>query len=57
MKAEGLQEADSRGKNQRSCKSKRQGTVVDLPFVLIVRAKKAQQEQDCRPCAHDSYND
>jgi hypothetical protein len=36
MKTEALEETDSRRKNQCSCKGKRQGTVVDLPLVLIV---------------------
>ena len=36
MKTEALEEADSRRKDQRSYKGKRQCTVVDLPFVLIV---------------------
>ena len=36
MKTEALEEADSRRKNQCSCKGKRQSTVVDLLFVLII---------------------
>jgi len=57
MKAEPLEKADSRRKNQSSHESKRQGTVVDLPFVLVIRSKKAQQEQDGRPCSRDSQNE
>jgi len=41
MKAKALEEADNRRKYQRSNKSKRHGTIVDLPFVFIVRPKKA----------------
>ncbi len=52
MKPEALEESDSRRKNQCSRKGKRQGAEVDLPFVLIIRQKKAQQEQDRRPCSH-----
>jgi hypothetical protein len=51
MKPEDLQEADRRRKNQCSCKSKCQGTVVDLPLVLIIRPKKVQQELDGRRCS------
>jgi hypothetical protein len=57
MEAEALKEADSRRKNQCSCKGKRQGAVVDLPFVLIIRLKKAQQEQDGRPSSRNSQNE
>jgi hypothetical protein len=57
MKTEALNEADSRRKNQCSRKDKRQGTIVDLPFVLVIRPKKAQQEQDGRPCSRDSQNE
>jgi hypothetical protein len=46
MKAEPLEEADGRRKDQSSGKGKPQGAVVDLPFVFVVRAKKSQQEQD-----------
>jgi hypothetical protein len=40
MKTEALEEADSRRKSQCSGKGKRTSTIVDLPFVLIVRPKK-----------------
>ena len=56
MKPEALEESDSRRKNQRSRKGKRQGAEVDLPFVLIIRQKKAQQKQDRSPCSHKSQN-
>jgi hypothetical protein len=56
MKTKPLEEADSRRKNQCSRKGKRQSTVIDLPFVLIVRPQKAQQEQDGRRCSRDSQN-
>lgn len=56
MKTEALEEADSRRKNQCSREGKRRSTVVDLPFVLIVRPKKAQQEQDRRPSSDDSQS-
>ncbi len=46
METEALEEADSRRKNQCSCKGKRQGAVVDLLFALVIRPEKAQQEQD-----------
>ena len=45
MESEALKEADSNRKNQCSRKGKRQGAVVDLPFVLIVGPEEAQQEQ------------
>jgi hypothetical protein len=54
METEPLKEADSGRKNQCSRKGKRQGAVVDLPFVLIIRPEEAQQEQDGRPCSRDS---
>jgi len=57
MKAEGLEEADRRRKYQGSDEGKRQGTIVDLPFVFIVRAKKAPQEQDRCTCSRDGQND
>jgi hypothetical protein len=57
MKAEALEESDSSRKYQSSRKGKRQGTVVDLPFVFIVRPKKTQQEQDGRPCSRDGQNE
>jgi hypothetical protein len=41
MKTETLEKADSDSEGQSSDKSKRQGAVVDLPFVLIVRVQKA----------------
>jgi len=56
VKPEALQEADSRRKNQCSCKGERQSTAVDLALMLIVRPKKAQQEQDRRHCCHDSQS-
>jgi len=37
MKAEALEEADGHSEGQSSDKGKRQGAVVDLPFMLIVR--------------------
>jgi hypothetical protein len=57
METEALKEADSRRKNQRSRKAKRESTVVDLPFVLIIRTKKVQQEQDGCPCCRGSQNE
>jgi hypothetical protein len=56
MKAEALEEADCRRKYQGSDKGKRQGTIVDLPFMLIVRAKKTRQEQDRYPRSHDGQS-
>lgn len=53
---EALEEANSRRKNQCSRKGKGQGAEVDLPFVLIIRPKKTQQEQDCCRCSRDSQN-
>jgi hypothetical protein len=46
MKSEALEKADSRRKKQCSCEGKSQGAVIDLPFALIIRPKKAQQEKD-----------
>jgi hypothetical protein len=57
MKAEALEEADRRRKYQRSDKGKREGTIVDLPFVLIIRAKKARQEQDRHPRSNDGQSE
>ena len=57
MKPEDLQEADGRGKNQCCREGERQGTVVDMPFVFIVRPKKAQQEQDGRRRSHDTQSE
>jgi hypothetical protein len=57
MKAKALEESDGGRENQRSCKGERQGTVVYLPFVLIVRPKKAQKEQDRRSCSDKSQYD
>jgi hypothetical protein len=57
MKTEALEKADSGRKNQCSRKGKRQRTVVDVPFVLIIRPKKAQKEQDGSPCSHESQNE
>ena len=42
MEPEALEESDSRRKNECSRKGKRQGTEVDLPFVLIIRPEEAQ---------------
>lgn len=49
--------ANCRRKYQGSDKRKRQGTIVDLLFMLIIRAKKAPQEQDGRPCGDDAQSD
>jgi hypothetical protein len=57
MKAEALEEADGSRKDQGSTKSERQGAVVDLPFVLVIRPKKSQKEQDGRPCSRESQNE
>jgi hypothetical protein len=57
MKAEALEEADSRRKYQRTDKSKRQGMIVELPFAFIVGPKKAPQEQDCCRSSRDSQNE
>jgi hypothetical protein len=57
MKAEALEEADCHRKCQGSDKGKRQGTIVDLPFMLIVRAKKARQEQDRHPRSNDGQSE
>ena len=57
MKPEALQQANSDRKKQRSGEGKRQGTVVDLPFVLIIGPKKAQQKQDCCHRSHDSQSE
>ena len=57
MKAEALEETDRCRKHQSSDKGKREVTIVDLPFVLIIRAKKARQEQDGCPCSNDGQNE
>jgi len=57
MKAEALEEADRRRKYKASDKSKRQGTIVDLPFVLIIRAEKTRQEQDRRARSNDGQSE
>jgi len=57
METEALKKADGRRKNQCSCEGKRQGTVVDLPFVFIVRPKKAQQEQDRGGCPYNCQSE
>ncbi|MGC2737136.1 MAG: hypothetical protein WA274_04525, partial [Candidatus Acidiferrales bacterium] len=44
VKAELLEKTDCSRKGQSSDKSKRQGKVVDLPFVLIIRRQKTQHE-------------
>jgi hypothetical protein len=56
MKAEALEEADRCRKHQSSDKGKREGTIVDLPFMLIIRAKKARQEQDRSPRSNDGQS-
>jgi hypothetical protein len=57
MESEPLEKADSPRKKQCSREGKRQGAVVDLPFVLVIRPKKVQQEQDGCPCSRDSQNE
>ena len=49
MKAEALAEADSRRKNQCSRKGKRQGTVVDLPFVPSFARRKRNRNMMAAP--------
>ena len=44
MKTETLKKADSHSEGQSSDKSKREGAIVDLPFILIVRSQKTQKE-------------
>lgn len=57
MKAEALEEADRCRKHQGSDKGKGEGTIVDLPFVLIIRAKKARQEQDRHTRSNDGQSE
>jgi hypothetical protein len=56
MKAEALEEPDRCRKYQGSDKRKREGAIVDLPFVLIIRAKKARQEQDRHTRSNDGQS-
>ncbi len=56
MKAEALEEADRCRKHQGSDKGKGEGTIVDLPFVFIIRAKKARQEQDRHTRSNDGQS-
>jgi len=57
MKTETLEEANCRRKYQGSDKGKRQGTIVDLLFMLIIRSKKTPQEQDGRPSSDDAQSE
>ncbi len=57
MRAEALQETDSRRKNQCSCKGKRQGTVVGLLFALIICTQETEQEEDGRASTRDSQGE
>lgn len=57
MKAEALEEADRCRKHQGSDKGKGEGAIVDLPFVLIIRAKKTRQEQDRHPRSNDGQSE
>jgi len=57
MKAEALEEADRCRKHQGSDKGKGEGAIVDLPFMLISRAKKTRQEQDRHPRSNDGQSE
>ncbi len=49
MQTEALQEADSRRKNQCSCKGKRQSMVVGLLFALIICTQERSKKKMAAP--------